>query len=241
MKKVFVLWVVGFSLGFSANGQSFQNLGFESATIVPISGGSFGSEVQWNPAMPGWTGYLGANPVNWIHHNNACLSPCTAMFIYDQPGPLWRGPLVGNYSVALSAGPYTSGPYQASIAQTGLIPSDARSVHFFGLFNGSSQIIPAADQLIVSVGGQSLPIYSFVPEGRDYRDFAVDVSAFAGQTAELRFTVVTEAAPPGQQGRGSHLMLDFISFSATPVPEPAVGVFLLVGTCVLGWRKLRKS
>jgi len=37
---------------------TFQNLGFESATLVPISGTS-SSPVQFAPAFPGWTGSVG--------------------------------------------------------------------------------------------------------------------------------------------------------------------------------------
>jgi hypothetical protein len=240
MKKVFTLWVLGFSLGFSASSQSFQNMGFESATLVPVSG-SEPYIIQWNPAMPGWSGWMGQVQVTSLRYNAECLTVCTSLGIIDQPGNSWGAPLVGRYSAIISAGPYMGGPYQASIAQTGLIPSDAQSVRFFGLFNGSSQMAPSADELIVSVGGQSLPIYSSLAPSGNYRVYSADVSAFAGQTAELRFTVATEAAPPGQPGRGSHLMLDFIFFSATPVPEPAVGILLLVGVCILGGWKLRKT
>jgi hypothetical protein len=239
MRRTFAVLVLASLCGsLPVAGQSFQNMGFESATLVPVSA-SEPYIIQWNPAMPGWSGWVGEVQVTSLRYNAECLTVCTSLGIIDQPGYSWGAPLVGRYSAIISAGPYLGGPYQASIAQTGLIPSNAQSVRFLGLFGGSSQIIPSADQLIVSVGGQSLPVYSFA--GSDYRTFAADVSAFAGQTAELRLTVATEPAIGGQQGRGSHLMLDFVFFSAVPVPEPTVGILLLVGVCILGGWKVRKT
>src|SRR5436190_3459768 len=44
----------------TSSGQgTFQNLDFESATIVPILG-SDPPAVQFGPAFPGWTGYAGS-------------------------------------------------------------------------------------------------------------------------------------------------------------------------------------
>jgi len=236
MKKTTLFAIVASSLGlFPAGGQPFQNLGFESATIVPIDDWS----VQWNPAMPGWTGSVrGGNQVSSLFHRDTCLSSCTGIFIIDQPtiramgGHLIR-PLAGQYSVMLEAGLgfAHAPPYDASIAQTGVIPLDAQSLRFVGLFGGTAPPV-------VSLGGQALSLHTFAGPG--FTLYAADVSAFAGQTAELRFTVTTDHAS-AQQGRGSAWLLDAISFSAVPVPEPSV-VFLLlmIGGCVLA-RSCKRS
>ena len=44
---------------------AFQNLDFEDGVFVSIPGDPYGN-VQWAPAMPGWTGYLGENTIDWI-------------------------------------------------------------------------------------------------------------------------------------------------------------------------------
>ena len=52
---------------------TFQNLDFENGTFIPIPGDPFG-RVQFSPAMPGWTGFVGTNQIDWILHNNLFLS-----------------------------------------------------------------------------------------------------------------------------------------------------------------------
>lgn len=39
---------------------TFQNLDFENGSFIPIPGDPYGS-VEFDSAMPGWTGYIGAN------------------------------------------------------------------------------------------------------------------------------------------------------------------------------------
>ena len=205
---------------FPAGSQTFQNLGFESA-VISGSGGI----IDWNAAMPGWTGRIGAADPPLLHYNDQCLSPCTSIALVDQPGFNWGNPILGTYSVILSAGFDLGNRYESSIAQAGLIPSDAKSVRFFGRFNGPQSPI-------VSVAGQALPLYTLNQLGNS-TFYGADLSAFAGQTAELRFTVATDYATV-LQGGGSRLMLDAISFSATPVPEPSVvSLLLLIGAGML--------
>jgi hypothetical protein len=229
MKKIFSLLIVATCCVLSsARGQSFQNLGFESATIVPFSSGVF-TWAEWNPAMPGWIGYLGANQVNSLFYNDQCLSACTSLAIIDQPGFTFGAPLLGRYSAILSAGVDLDGRYEASIAQTGLIPSDAKSVRFLGSFSGTG--------LSVSVSGETLPLYS-LNQTANFTVYGADISQFAGQVGELRFTVATDQAT-ARQGGGGRLVLDFISFSATPVPEPQAFVLLLLGGVILFYCKIR--
>src|SRR5690348_3854849 len=62
---VVVLWVL-----ISARGQgTLQNLGFEQATLVPISGAPY-ARVQFAPAFPGWTGYVaGVQEVSALYND----------------------------------------------------------------------------------------------------------------------------------------------------------------------------
>jgi hypothetical protein len=70
-------WLVGgFTLLLSAGGAlgqgTFQNLDFESATLVPIPGDGY-NRVQFAQAFPGWTGSLGGYPVTAALTNNVFL------------------------------------------------------------------------------------------------------------------------------------------------------------------------
>jgi len=51
---------------------NFQNLGFESATLVPIFGNS-SSPVQFAPALPGWTASVGGVQQTFTFYNDSLL------------------------------------------------------------------------------------------------------------------------------------------------------------------------
>src|SRR5436190_3029475 len=149
MTKTTLLSIVASLIGsFPAGSQPFQNLGFESAVISGSSG-----IIDWNAAMPGWTGRIGASDPPLLHYNDQCLSACTSIAIVDEAGFTWGNPLVGRYSVILTAGFDLGSRYESSIAQTALIPSDAKSVRFLGRFNGPQSPF-------VSVAGASVPLYA---------------------------------------------------------------------------------
>jgi hypothetical protein len=203
---------------------TFQNLDFESPdpslalggpALVPISG-----------AMPGWNGYIGGTQIDTVAYNTISLGG--AAISLQGPGSL-EPILQGSYTVFLQPD-YNSGggaiPNSVAIAQTGQIPLTARSLEFFAYFSG----------LQVTFGGQSLPILD-LGTGPNYTIYGVDVSAFAGQTGELRFT-----CPPVQPSGFGGARLDAIEFSSQSVPEPDEAA-LLAGALGLWWcsaqRKLR--
>src|ERR1039457_2250719 len=68
---------------------------------------------------------------------------------------------------------------------------------------------------LVSLAGQSIPYFT-LSTGPNYTLYGADVSAFSGQTVELRFSAV------GGVVGGNNWNLDNISFSNLPVPEPGV-------------------
>ncbi len=127
--------------------EAFQNLGFESATLVPIPGDAYG-RYQIGSALPGWTGYVGGTQVNGVLYNNIFLN--SSGIGLSSPG------IVGKYSVFLEAGVSLSDQTFAdtALAQTGLIPVGTQSL----LFKGGAQ----NDAFGVSLGGQQLALSALV-------------------------------------------------------------------------------
>jgi hypothetical protein len=212
---------IGFSQG------TFQNLNFESANVPFVPQGQPGGFVSVSDGLPGWTAYLpGVTTVNQIGHNSVSIGGAAI----DIEGPQWDSSqiLQGNYTVLLQSG-LNSGNGQpsltAAIGQTGLIPSTAQSVGFFEGFGGN---------LHVTFNGQPIPVVP-LGAGTNFVVYGGDISAFAGQTGELRFT--SPESPLNGQGGA---LLDNIFFSIQPIPEPsALGLFA-VGLFIFSWRSLSK-
>lgn len=60
-------------LEVAAYGQgTFQNLGFETAVLVPVPIDGYG-RVQFDSAFPNWTGYVGGVPQTRALYNNAFM------------------------------------------------------------------------------------------------------------------------------------------------------------------------
>jgi len=193
---------------------TFQNLDFESGLFVPAPTPQNPFAVQWAPAMPGWTGFIGANQQTEISHNALSLSVANiAIQGPDYPSPnLYHGQF---YVVLQSGLDPTTGQslVGAAIAQTGTIPTSAQSIRLmsnnpfslgFSLLFGN-QLIPLAN-IGTDVNGRPL--------------WGGDISPFAGQNGELRF-----------QGAGT---LDYIQFSSQPIPEPSVLGLFGLGVLLLG-------
>jgi len=163
--------------------------------------------------MPGWTGYLGANQVDWILYNSLSLSEAgMAIWGPDEPSP---GLFHGQYYVVLqNAFPPVPGT-GPSFAQTGTIPVTAQSIQFYLAFGGVG----------VSFAGERIPLTALGSSPTGYNIYGGDVSAFAGQTGELRF-----------QGAG---YLDYIQFSSQPIPEPGTLSLAVLGALLVGWRWLK--
>src|SRR5262249_52988002 len=106
----------------------------------------------------------------------------------------------------------------AAIGQTGQIPTNARSLIFWGYSTD------------VSFGGQplSLIVLSITP---NYNIYGADISAFAGQTGQLLFTAQPQTLD----------IVDNIQFSSNPVPEPGtLGLFCIGGLLIgLHHRRIR--
>jgi hypothetical protein len=206
-------WLVnGLALLLSVAGAlgqgNFVNLGFESARIIldPTSP-YYPGAVQASNAIPGWTLLGGvANPD--VLYNDVSLG-APAVSIHDTGDSEGFPPIQGNYSVYIQGLDSTTG-----IAQTGQIPANARSLTFLSYFT----------RVDVTFNGQAIP-YGIIGTGPNYTIYGGDISAFAGQTGQLRFS-----------GNGG--MLDNIQFSNLPIPEPGVFGLAALGALLLGWRLL---
>lgn len=192
--------------GFS---QGFVNLNFETATI----------STNHNPGGDTYTALISG----WIPSN----VPFNSINL-DAPGVNLEGtnsPFVpaieGNYSIFLQGGssfsPDTNG---ASIGQTGQIPANSLSLMFWGYISSTG----------VSFDGQTLSLVT-LGSTANYNIYGADISAFAGQTGQLLFTVPWQSAG----------VLDNIQFSSTGVPEPSTLALTAFGAFLLGFCRWRNS
>ena len=86
---------------------------------------------------------------------------------------------------------------------------------------------------VVSLNGQPILFGAIQNYGNGINGYAADISAWAGQTAELRFT---------QRGAGllsGNLFFDNIIFSPEAVPEPGIWALLPLGGTAL-WSATRR-
>lgn len=194
---------------------TFQNLNFEGADFSGPPLDAYGRYAASN-AIPGWSAYIGTSMESRILHDNVFLdAPTITVFDNQCTDPIivsYCHVLEGTYSVYLRAGlPITGGWASASIAQTGLIPSEMKTMAFqaVGPF-GSGQ----ATGLEVSVGGQATSLHLFTAQPT-FNLYGVDVSVFAGQETEIKFT-----------STGNPFYLDSIRFIPIQVPEPTLVIWL---------------
>jgi len=212
----------------SAQG-TFQNLGFELATLTNVSPGQIGP-VPFTDAFPGWIGYWGTNPASLAGYNGVGLGSALASIISRSSPEYSNNVIVGNYTAALKAGTYGSDlPYlPTAIAQTGAVPVTARSLRF-----SAQSLYGNVSQLAVSLDGQTIT-YIPLSSGPNYTTYGADITPFAGMTAELRFA---EQPVPITFGA---VFLDRIQFSDVAIPEPRVWVLIFCGGAMFGLRCWRR-
>jgi len=200
--------------------QGFINLGFESAVITPIPDDPY-QRVQFDRAIPGWTGRTSTNVQYAALYNNLYLDS-TGIGIHGTNSP-YAPVIAGRFSVYLQARvglglegypPMTL--VEASLTQTGLVPVNTQSLRFKG--GGSN--------FHVSLNGQTLSLTPLQVDAAGFTLYGADVTIFAGNTCELRFT----AAPIGfHYFDQASLYLDSIAFSTQAVPEQRTTVLSMLG------------
>jgi hypothetical protein len=163
---------------------------------------------------------------NAVLHNNIFLDT-SGISIFDQ-GFQFGSVIQGNFTAILQAG--LGG--DTSLKQTGLVPAGTESLRFRARTGG----LDSSGGFGVTLGGQTLSLIP-VGNGPNYTQFAADIHSWAGQTAELGFTVFAET--PHVDNR--YVDLDAIVFSPEPAPEPSAGALTAVGALLLGSRRRRKT
>jgi hypothetical protein len=229
MKLQATAWlaVVSFALLRNASGQDFQNLDFESATLVPVPGDSYGG-VQFAPAFPGWTKTIvGGIDTNALYNN--IFLDSAGIAIIDHNSSFFSGDVIeGNYTAVLESGLGQNGPTDVTLSQTGLVPAGTESLQF-----KASEWFDSSGAFAVTLGGQTLSL-TVLGTGPNYTLYGADVSQWANQTAQLTFTVFGENPHVNDES----LFLDEIQFSSQIVPEPSVFGLLALGGLFL---RLRRS
>jgi hypothetical protein len=132
-------------------------------------------------------------------------------------------PSLQGYSVLLQGGTLgggltTGNTNGASIFQTGQIPTTSQSLTYLG-----------SGAILVTFNGQLLPSIA-ISNATTYTVWGVDISAYAGQSGELRFTSPWVPSPLFFPGLG---LLDDIRFSPAAIPEPSALVLCSLGVLIL--------
>jgi hypothetical protein len=177
---------------------SFQNLDFEATSLSPTTPPSL---VTTSEALPGWNVFEGLDtPITQVGYGDRFESSPVALFTTNE---IFGTSIEGRLSLYLTATwpgmpPIPEIP-PISIAQTGVVPKNARYIFF--------KARPGFPLPTVSLGGVGIFCNS-VSTHSNYTLFAGDVSRFAGQSRELRFEI---------NRRGVECILDSIGFSSQPI------------------------
>jgi hypothetical protein len=194
----------------NVSGQGFVDVNFESVSGTPVPL-NYGVGIATTNGIPGWTATGGDFNPTYILYDTFTLGD-SAISLFDTNNGFAMPVLAGRYSLWLFGG--GSSPQGVSISQTATVPANAHSIQFMAEFSPGI--------LMVSLGGHNLP-FSALSSTSDYTLFGGDVTAFAGESETLTFTV--------PRGINNTVVLDDITFSASQVPEPRT--LSLFGGCTL--------
>ena len=229
MKRLRVGCLVVAWLSFLRNlyGQGFVDLNFESATLVPVPGAIY-NDVQFARALPGWTeSIVGTIDTNALYNEVFLDSAGISIIDRNFPYSTWLGGVIqGNYSAILASGVGSSGPADATLSQTGMVPVGTESLQF-----KAEEIFDSSGAFTVTLGDQTLPL-TVLGTGTNYTLYGANVSQWAGQTADLAFTVLAD----NPHRNDEYLVLDAIQFSPEPIPEPSVIGLFSISALFLCWR-----
>lgn len=192
---------------------TFLNLGFERFRYVSLGEPNL---VATSNAIPGWSAEAAGHGLPYVLFNGVSYG-ASALSIHSG-GSLEGIPVLdGAYSLCLQ----TSSPdglIRPSVFQTGWVPSWARSVRFLT----DRESLPLLE---VSVNGMVLPTWPLHEMTNGGYLWGVDVSDFADQVVELRFTATGSA------------LLDRVEFGAAIVPEPGMFSMLVLAAATVRIRR----
>jgi len=208
------------ALANNADAAEFINLdfedGYQKAPMIegPFPGGNNGLvHRQW--WLPGWKyGDSFREDSFSVSFNKSWPGASDGGTLYGN-GYFDKVPFSGNMGVLGFRS--NSGVLFIHIAQTGLIPVDAKSM-WYDCVNGPWE---------VTFDGVKLDLYDphrFTKPETEFREIGVDVSEWAGKEVELRLTQM-----PGFMFNA----LDNIRFSAEAIPEPKRASLLMIGWAAL--------
>lgn len=213
------LYAALFAATLATPALAFTNLDFESATPPPGDPSSIVG-LSWDVAAPGWSHSTG-DDTDFVYYGAPPLG--LSQYYLLSAVDSWPSLLLaGNYSLSFSNGVIdredpASAFAQAYIAQTGSIDSTAQFIELLAI--GSLQ---------VSIDGNTIAMTAI--GGNRYRG---DISAWAGQTVELRIT------------NGSSLQSDALTVDdirLVPVPVPAtLGLYAGALATLAAWRRRSHS
>jgi hypothetical protein len=232
--------------GSLLRGAAFQNLDFEQALVVPLSGDDLVPFDAFNPissglGLPSWTVEENSTVCDVIWGEPVALDETSVALIDSIPSPefpvLPDQPLQGKFSVLMSSFDEDIEDFfqTASISQMGTVPAGTKSIQFLvGVppDNGSVAANP-----IVSLNGVVIPLVTESVSGRTAL-MAGNISSFAGSTVDLKFTAAAEenATFPFDEDAFD---LDAISFSTVGV-VPEVNGGILLGVAGVGLLFVRR-
>jgi hypothetical protein len=211
--------------------QQFRDLDFESPSPAGLQEIQQHGANQWvlnlADALPGWSLDFGGVPQSVLLYQTVAQTlPSASLYsIAYTPPPFNDFP--GDYFFQFHSGFAASTDpaiLEVSLYQTGIIPTEARTLQFFGDITEG--------QFNVSIDGHSLPLFHLKAEPYGY-EYGVDVSQWAGRVAELRFTA--EKGVPLTFGGGD---IAAVQFSPLPIATPELGswfmaIFGAIGLCFL--------
>jgi hypothetical protein len=248
------------TMTFQAQAADFQNLDFEQAFGGnPPDPYTYGFSAPISVALPSWTCGFNGLSVDYVLYNTMILdAPGAAVFSHTTPEEDWtaRWIIGGKSSVVLqstfdsSVSPPSA--QNVSISQTGMVPSNARSVRFLaeaslGYYTPSLsdlQFLVSNNLIAVSLNGHSEPVHVVSANG-GVMELGTDVSSFAGQTALLKLEVLLLNPQSGDEftpGNYNTVVIDDIQFSPLLAPEPSPLIFLgSVAMCALTYAWLRRK
>jgi hypothetical protein len=226
MKKLLMqLITIGLivSAAQSMKGQgNFADLDFESPVLPFVPDIEF--QVPVANAVPGWSVYVGGASVNSCNYNATTLDAAGVNLFSSGSG---NSTIQGGYSVFLQSatiGVPAGSPTSAAIGQAGTIPGGTQTLLFAAGFG-----VPQ-----VTFAGQAISTTA-VGTYAGYTLYGGNISMFAGQAGQLLFSVDRAG-----NGNRQQVLLDAISFSSTPIPEPSAITLAALGLIVLGFNRRPK-
>lgn len=212
LNTVITLMLMAYSRAHGSNASGFYNLGFEDGTIVKIPDALLPTMVEFNAAIPGWSGTInGVSQTVALYNDRFLDSPGFAL---EKTGDS-RLAYEGDYYLTLTKGIWGDA---VALSQVGRLPNDAKTIQFACTYNLPTLTF---DNHVI----QTIPI----KQDGQYIMLAGDVSAFAGKEGELSFHVTGD------------VLLDDISFSPLAIPEPSTVGLLLLGGFAMVWHSRKKA